>query len=54
MAEYARRPKAELSALLLAYRRKDVPWPAKFAALGYALSPIDLIPDFIPLLGLTP
>jgi len=35
-------------------RHPDTPWYAKlFAALvaGYALSPIDLIPDFIPVLG---
>jgi uncharacterized membrane protein YkvA (DUF1232 family) len=41
-------------ALLLAYRDPRTPWYAKaFAALvvAYALSPIDLIPDFIPVLG---
>jgi len=46
--------KREVMALYLAYRRPDVPWYAKlFAVLvvGYALSPIDLIPDFIPVLG---
>ena len=50
----ARRLKAKVAALFLAYRRKDTPLPAKIAALitvGYALSPIDLIPDFIPVLG---
>jgi len=41
-------------ALYLACRDPRVPWYAKaFAALlvAYALSPIDLIPDFIPVLG---
>lgn len=40
--------------LNLAFRHPDTPWYAKlFVALiiGYALSPIDLIPDFIPVLG---
>lgn len=46
--------KRELKVLYLAYRRPDVPWYAKVAAVlvvGYALSPVDLIPDFIPVLG---
>ena len=46
--------KRELTALYLAYRHPEVPWYAKlFTAIviGYALSPIDLIPDFIPILG---
>ncbi len=50
----ARRLKGEIYALYLAYRDPRVPWYAKgFAALvvGYALSPIDLIPDAIPVLG---
>ena len=45
---------AELYALYLAYRDPRVPWYAKaFAAcvVGYAFSPIDLIPDPIPILG---
>lgn len=50
----AKKLKKELKVLYLAYRRPDVPWYAKAAAalvIGYALSPIDLIPDFIPVLG---
>jgi uncharacterized membrane protein YkvA (DUF1232 family) len=51
---WARRLKSETHALYLAYRDPRVPWYAKlFAALvvGYAFSPIDLIPDSIPVLG---
>ena len=50
----ARRLKTETYALYLAYRDPRVPLYARvFAALvvGYAISPIDLIPDFIPILG---
>jgi uncharacterized membrane protein YkvA (DUF1232 family) len=45
---------AEVYALYLAYRDPRVPWYAKVVAVcvvGYAFSPIDLIPDFIPVLG---
>lgn len=41
-------------ALILAYRDARVPWYAKAWAgvvVTYALSPIDLVPDFIPVLG---
>jgi uncharacterized membrane protein YkvA (DUF1232 family) len=50
----ARRLKIEVYALYLAYRDPRVPMTARiFAAcvVGYAFSPIDLIPDFIPVLG---
>ena len=50
----AARLKIETYALYLAYRDPRVPLPARiFAAcvVGYAFSPIDLIPDFIPILG---
>ncbi len=39
----------------LCARDRDLGWPVRLLALfiaGYALSPIDLIPDFIPLIGL--
>jgi len=51
---WARGLQAQLIALYYAYRDPRVSWPARaFAALvvGYAFSPIDLIPDPIPLLG---
>ena len=50
----ARQLKAETYALYLAYRDSRTPWYARlFAAcvVAYAFSPIDLIPDFIPVLG---
>jgi uncharacterized membrane protein YkvA (DUF1232 family) len=46
--------KREVFSLYYAYRSPAVPWYARgFAALvvAYAFSPIDLIPDFIPILG---
>jgi len=46
--------KQEVFTLWIAYRKPGVPWYAKaFCALvvAYAFSPIDLIPDFIPVLG---
>ncbi|SMB91756.1 Protein of unknown function [Thermanaeromonas toyohensis ToBE] len=52
--EQARKLKGEIYALYLAYRDPRVPWYAKlFTAclVGYAFSPLDLIPDFIPVLG---
>jgi len=52
--ERARTIKNEVFALVIAYRDPRTPWYAKTWALvvvAYALSPIDLIPDFIPLLG---
>src|SRR4030042_4054187 len=50
----AARLKNETYALFLASKDSRTPWYAKvFAGLiiGYALSPIDLIPDFIPVVG---
>ncbi len=46
--------KTEVYALYLAYRDPRTPWYAKIimaAVIGYFLCPIDLIPDFIPVLG---
>src|SRR5262245_62027172 len=51
---WARRIRADILAISIAARDPRTPWYAKAAALivaGYALSPIDLIPDFIPILG---
>jgi len=50
----ARKLRAETYALYLAYRDPRTPWYAKAWAglvLAYAFSPLDLIPDFIPVLG---
>jgi len=50
----ARRLKAETLALYLAARHPGTPWYAKLfvaAIVAYAFSPIDLIPDFVPILG---
>ena len=46
--------KRDVVALYIAGRDPRVPWYVKLAAVAvaaYALSPIDLIPDFIPVLG---
>ena len=51
---WARTIKRDVVALWLAARDPRVPWLAKVMAglvAAYALSPIDLIPDFIPVLG---
>lgn len=50
----AARLQQEIYALYLAYKHPRVSWFAKLlvaCVIGYALSPIDLIPDFIPVLG---
>lgn len=52
---WARGIKRQLLALSLAYRDPRTPWYARAwvaLVLAYASSPIDLIPDFIPVLGL--
>jgi uncharacterized membrane protein YkvA (DUF1232 family) len=51
---WARALKRDVVALYFAARDPRVPWPAKAVAASvaaYALSPIDLVPDFIPILG---
>jgi uncharacterized membrane protein YkvA (DUF1232 family) len=51
---WARALRRDAHAIFLASRDRRVPWAVKLLALavaGYALSPIDLIPDFIPVLG---
>ncbi|NPD28933.1 YkvA family protein [Corallococcus exiguus] len=50
-----RQLKTEVAALFIAARHPGVPWYAKLLAavvVAYAPSPVDLIPDFIPVLGL--
>ena len=54
LKEWARVIKRDVHALYLASHDPRVPWYAKVLAVavaGYALSPIDLIPDFIPVVG---
>jgi uncharacterized membrane protein YkvA (DUF1232 family) len=54
LREWARVMKRDTVALYLAARDPRVPWYAKavcLAVAAYALSPIDLIPDFIPVFG---
>jgi uncharacterized membrane protein YkvA (DUF1232 family) len=51
---WARAIRRDTYAIYLAARDRRTPWYAKALALfvaGYAFSPIDLIPDFIPVLG---
>ena len=55
LKDKARALKREITALWFALRDPRTPWPARVAGalvVAYALSPIDLIPDFIPVLGL--
>lgn len=54
LRDWARRLQAETLALWFAARDERTPWYAKLfvaAVVAYALSPVDLIPDFIPVLG---
>ena len=52
--EKSKKLKTDIPAVFIALKKKETPCIAKIAAvftIGYALSPIDLIPDFIPVLG---
>ena len=54
LKENAKTIKKMIPALWIAMKKKETPIIAKLFALltlGYALSPIDLIPDFIPVIG---
>ena len=54
MRNWARLVKRDIHAIYLCSRDPRVPWHAKALAIfvaAYALSPIDLIPDFVPVLG---
>ena len=47
--------RSEIQVLIIAYSDPRTPWTAKLLigiTVGYLLSPIDLIPDFIPVLGI--
>ncbi|QWC23510.1 DUF1232 domain-containing protein [Bacillus haikouensis] len=51
---WAKKLKQQVLVLYLAYKDDRVPWYAKLftaCVVAYTLSPIDLIPDFIPVLG---
>jgi uncharacterized membrane protein YkvA (DUF1232 family) len=54
LRSWARTIQRDVLAIWIAARDPRVPWYAKLLAVavaGYALSPIDLIPDFIPVFG---
>ena len=54
LKEKAKQLKTDIPALFLALKDKETPFVAKLFAgitVAYALSPIDFIPDFIPVLG---
>ena len=54
LKERAQRLKQDIPAVFIAMGKKETPVMAKILAgltIAYALSPIDLIPDFIPVLG---
>ena len=52
--EKAKKLKRDIPAVFLAMKHPRTPWYARILAgiiIGYALSPVDLIPDFVPVLG---
>jgi len=55
LKEKVKQLKSEIQVLSIAYLDPRTPWAAKLLigiTVGYLLSPIDLIPDFIPVLGI--
>ena len=55
LKQQAKKLKSDAQVLMIAYKDKRTPLSAKILigiTIGYLLSPIDLIPDFIPVLGL--
>lgn len=54
LRERAKNPERDIPAAFMAMRKKGTQLPAKLlagSAVAYALSPVDLIPDFIPVVG---
>ena len=54
LRDRAKKLKTDVPAVFLALKDKRTPWYAKITAgivVIYALSPVDLVPDFIPVLG---
>ena len=54
LKERAKKLKTDIPAVFLAMKKKETPAAAKIVAgltIAYALSPVDIIPDFIPVLG---
>lgn len=54
LKERAKKLKSDIPAVFIALKSKDTPLLAKITAavtVCYALSPVDLVPDFIPVLG---
>ena len=55
LKEKVKKLKSEIQVLSIAFSDPRTPWTAKLLiglTIGYLLSPIDLIPDFIPVLGI--
>jgi Uncharacterized conserved protein len=55
LKDRAKKLKSDIPAIFIALRKKETPALSKIFAvitIGYALSPIDFIPDFIPVIGL--